>query len=160
MFDPTPISVSSSTDMAVPAEFAFDVLADPSSARVIDPAIREYRPDQVPMALGTRTTIKMRMWGIPMRAASLVVAWEPGRIMVMQGTKPTRPVRVTARHMFAPSRGPDSCRYTWEIDIEPVGRLGRVVAPFVARALAGNARAPGPRFKTEAERRWRRRPDT
>jgi hypothetical protein len=50
-----------SLDLDVPARYAFDFLADPGTATVIDPAIREYRPDSLPMRLGTRNVIRMRM---------------------------------------------------------------------------------------------------
>ena len=44
----------------VPPEYAFDFLADPSTAPIIDPAVIEYRPDDLPMREGVRVTIRKR----------------------------------------------------------------------------------------------------
>jgi hypothetical protein len=146
--------VAESVELDVPAQWAFDFLADPSTATVIDPAIREYRPDALPMRVGIRTTIRLRMWGLPLRAVSVVQEWEPGVRMVMANERPARPVRIVARHRFAPA-GAQRCTYTWEIDVVPTGRLGTPVAHLLARFLRGNARAQQVRFKAEVERRWR-----
>jgi hypothetical protein len=64
--------------LEVPAHYAFNFLADPATAKVIDPAILEYRPDPLPMRLGTRNAIRLRMWGVPLRATSIVQEWQPG----------------------------------------------------------------------------------
>jgi hypothetical protein len=145
--------VAESVELDVPAQWAFDFLADPTTATVIDPAIREYRPDALPMRVGTRTTIRMRMWGLPLRAVSVVQAWEPGVRMVMANERPARPVRIVARHRFA-AAGADRCTYTWEIEVVPTARLAAPVAHLMARFLRGNAQAQQVRFKAEVERRW------
>jgi hypothetical protein len=153
--------VAESVELDVPAQWAFDFLADPTTATVIDPAIREYRPDALPMGLGTRTTIRMRMWGLPLRAVSVVQEWEPGVRMEMANERPARPVRIVARHRFAPAPAPagaERCTYTWEIDVVPTVRFAAPVAHLMARFLRGNARAQQVRFKAEVERRWRTRP--
>src|SRR5215207_7092851 len=96
-----------------------------AAAPVIDPAVREYRPDTVPMAVGTRTLVRLRLWGLPLRAPSVVTAWEPGRHMAMASERPSRPVRVLATHEFAARPG-DRCRYTWSVTVQARGRVGRV----------------------------------
>ena len=141
------------TTLRVPASYAFAFLADPSTARVIDPAIREYRPDRLPMGEGTRTLVRFRMWGIPVRAVSEVRVWEEGRRMVMENVKPAGPVRVIATHSFVPDG--DSCRYTWAIELRPTGPLGRLVGPRFSRFMHANAKAQQDRLKHEVERRLR-----
>jgi ligand-binding SRPBCC domain-containing protein len=144
---------SETTRLAVPAGVAFDFLADPSTARLIDPAIREYRPDTVPLRVGTRIRIRLRLWGLPVRAESVVRAWDEGRRMVMESVRPSWPVRVVATHSFAPDG--EGCTYTWAVEVVPAGRLGRVVARPLLRSLAANARAQQIRFGTEVVRRPR-----
>ena len=146
--------ISERVDLDVPAGYAFDFLADPSTATVIDPAIREYRPDTLPLRVGTRNVIRMRMWGLPVRAVSVVQAWEPGVRMVMENVRPSRPVRVVGTHRFE-ATGADRCTYTWAIDLHPVGPLGPVAARLLGRFMASNARAQQVRLKAEVERRWR-----
>jgi hypothetical protein len=152
----TTVHVAERTELDVPAGYAFDFLADPSTATVIDPAIREYRPDTLPMRSGTRNVIRMRMWGLPVRAVSVVKEWEPGARMVMENERPSWPVRVVATHRFEPA-GTDRCAYTWAIDLHPVGPLGRVAARLLGRFLRANAAAQQVRLKAEVERRWRSR---
>jgi hypothetical protein len=150
------VGFSVSAVFDVPAAYAFDFLADPSTATVIDPAIREYRPESLPMGLGTRNTIRMRMWGLPVRAESVVRAWEPGARMVMANERPARPVKVVGTHRFEPA-GAESCTYTWAIDFVPVGLLGPVAARALCRFMRANAVAQQERFKAEVERRWQAR---
>lgn len=146
--------VAESIDLDVPAHYAFDFLADPSTARIIDPAVRAYRPDAVPMREGTRTDIRFRMWGLPVRAVSVVKQWEPGVRMVMESERPSRPVRVIATHRFE-AAGRQRCTYTWEIELVPAGPLGSTAAWVVGRFMRTNAEAQQARLKAEVERRWR-----
>jgi hypothetical protein len=135
--------------LEVPAHYAFDFLADPSTARLIDPMIREYRPDTAPMGVGTRNVLRLRVWGVPLRSESIVEAWEPGVLMRMASTRPTRPVKVLAEHRFEPL-GDERCRYTWMITCEPTVPGGRVVARLFGRLLAANADAR----QRESVARW------
>jgi hypothetical protein len=146
-------TITSSVRLGVPAAYAFEFLADPATASVIDPAIRDYRPETLPMDVGTRTRIRMRVWGLPVRAESVVRAWEPGRRMVMENVKPTRPVSVVGTHAFEDEG--DSCTYTWTVDVTPVGVVGRVAAPLFARFMGRNVVGQRDRFRREVERRWR-----
>jgi Polyketide cyclase / dehydrase and lipid transport len=148
------VGFSVSTGFEVPAGYAFDFLADPSTAPVIDPAISEYVPDSRPMREGTRNRIRFRLWGLPVRAVSVVRVWEPGHRMVMANERPARPVRAVATHLFDPD-GPDRCTYTWQIDFEPTVPLGGLPARLLCRAMRANANAQQQRFKAEVERRWR-----
>jgi hypothetical protein len=140
----------------VPAEYAFDFLADPSTAILIDPMIREYRPDASPMDVGTRNVIRLRVWGLPLRSQSVVTAWEPGVLMRMESTRPSRPVKVSAEHRFE-AVGDEQCHYTWTITCEPTMPGGGPVARLFGRFFAANADAQRVRFATEVRRRWEAR---
>ena len=141
-----------STTIKAPPTFVFDFLADPTTAPLIDPAIREYRPDQLPMRVGTRNLIRMRIWGLPVRAESLVTEWVAGRRMVMEGVKPKHPVKVSAVHTFEDDG--DDCRYTWTMEVEATGLLGRLIARRFASFLQSNADAQQHLLRAEVERRW------
>jgi hypothetical protein len=153
----TTATVSETIVLDVPAHYAFNFLADPATAKVIDPAILEYRPDPLPMRLGTRNAIRLRMWGVPLRATSIVKEWQPGARMVMASERPARPVRVVAHHHFEPT-GPDRCRYTWQIDVVPTGPFGTLAARLFSRFLRSNAAIQQDRFKAAVERRWHAEP--
>jgi hypothetical protein len=148
-----PPGFAATCELAVPAPYAFEFLADPTTATIIDPAIREYRPDALPMGLGTRNRIRMRVWGVPVRAESEVTAWEPGALMVMSSVRPTRPFAVVATHRFEPVAD-DRCRYTWAVSAVS-GALGRPAARAFVRFMRTNAEAQQIRFAAEVERRWR-----
>lgn len=139
--------------LPVPASFAFAFLADPSTAPVIDPAVREYQPDHLPMGVDTRNLIRLRMWGIPLRVVSVVREWEEGHRMVMENVKPRRPVTVTASHTFEPDG--DACTYTWAMAFEGHGVLGCLLGPRVARFMHANAKTQQVRLRTAVEQRWR-----
>jgi hypothetical protein len=144
---------SESTPLEVPAEYAFAFLADPSTAHVIDPAVREYKPDSLPMREGTRNLIRFRMWGIPLRVVSVVREWELGRRMVMENVKPSWPVRAVATHSFAPDG--ETCTYTWAMEFHSSGPFGALVGRIFARFMQSNAKAQQRLFQKEVERRFR-----
>lgn len=137
----------------VPPVYAFDFLADPSTAPIIDPAVIEYLPDEVPMRQGVRVKIRMRAWGLPARLESVVTEWEPGERMVMIGARPSRPIKVTATHVFNAST--EGCLYTWAMSFEPNVPFGRFVAALSCRFMHRNAQRQQQRFKAHVESRWR-----
>jgi hypothetical protein len=141
-----------SIEMAVPPQFAFDFLADPSTAAVIDPAVVEYRPDTDPMALGTRNYIRFKMWGLPLTVTSLVTEWEPGSRMILENVKPSRPTRAIATHSFDTTGS--GCRYTWSMEMVRTGLGGGLLARLFCRFMQKNAQAQQVRFKAEVERRY------
>ena len=53
-------------ELPASVEVAFATLADPSTAHVIDPAVRRYEPDAFPMAVGTRIRIAMTVFHLPL----------------------------------------------------------------------------------------------
>jgi hypothetical protein len=145
-------SFSESITLRVPPPYAFDFLADPSTASIIDPAVIEYQPDELPMRQGVRVKIRMRAWGVPTRIESVVAEWVPGRRMVMQGVRPTRPMTVTATHTFDSST--EGCTYNWAMTFEPNAPLGRFVITPSCRFMRRNAQRQQQRFKTHVESRW------
>ena len=145
------------TPLAVPADYAFDFLADPSTAKVIDPAVREYTPDALPMRQGTRNVIRFRMWGIPLRVVSVVREWEPGRRMVMENVRPSWPVRAVAAHSFTPDG--EGCSYTWAMEFHASGPVGALVGRAFGRFMHANAKAQQRLLRVEVERRFRSEPN-
>lgn len=143
---------SESIDLRVPPAYAFDFLADPSTAPIIDPAVIEYRPDELPMRQGVRVKIRMRAWGVPTSIESVVAEWVPGRTMVMQGVRPSRPMTVTATHSFDSSM--EGCTYSWAMTFEPNAPFGRFVVAPSCRFMRRNAQRQQQRFKTHVEARW------
>ena len=142
--------------LRVPPEYAFDFLADPSTAPIIDPAVIAYRPDDLPMRQGVRVKIRMRAWGLPTTIESVVAEWVPGRRMVMQGVRPSRPMTVTATHTFDTST--EGCTYNWAMTFEPNAPLGRFVVTPSCRFMRRNAQRQQQRFKTHVEARWQADP--
>jgi ligand-binding SRPBCC domain-containing protein len=147
-----PPSFSESTQLDVPADYAFAFLADPSTAHVIDPAVREYTPDSLPMRQGTRNLIRFRMWGVPLRVVSVVKEWQQGRRMVMENVEPSWPVRAIATHSFAPDG--EACTYTWAMEFRSSGPLGAIIGHVFARFMHSNAKAQQRLFQEEVERRF------
>jgi hypothetical protein len=149
-------SFSETIALGVPAEYAFDYLADPLTAPIIDPAVIEYLPDRLPMQQGTHVQIHMRAWGVPTKIETVVTNWEPGKRMDMRGVRPTRPITVTATHTF--DTIPQGCLYTWAMTFQPNAPLGRLAAGPSRRFMQRNARRQQIRFKTHVETRWRAEP--
>ena len=134
---------------ATPAE-AFDYLADPSTASVIDPAVISYEPDTDPMQVGTRNKIRFRMLGIRLTMYSQVREWEPSHRMVIESVKPAWPVRGVATHTFEPHA--DGTLYTWAMEIRPAP-MGFLFSGLFSNFMQKNARGQQQRFKDAIERR-------
>lgn len=144
-------SFSESIEISVSPEEAFDFLADPQTAHIIDPAVVYYRPERVPMDVGVRNHIKARFYGVPMKFVSEVKVWEPGHRMVLKNIKPDRPVRAVATHLF--ERHERSTRYTWSMEIHRTGPGGALIARIFRRLMQRNARKQQARFKEIIESR-------
>lgn len=128
----------------------FSFLADPSTARVIDPAIVSYEPDGGTMGLGVHNRIRLRMLGIPMQVVSETTVWKPDALMVFRSIKPAKPVVTLATHSF--EAHPDGTTYTWSMEFVPTGFGGRLVATVAARMFERNARVQQQRVRAELER--------
>jgi hypothetical protein len=128
---------------------AFAYLADPATASIIDPAVISYVPDSLPMRIGTRNTIRVRMYGIPVTMVSRTIEWEEGRRMVIESVQPARPIRGTATHLFEEIL--EGTRYTWSMEITPTGFGGRFFGRVMTIAMRRNARKQQARFKRVME---------
>ena len=140
---------SESTVIHATPERAFAYLADPATAPIIDPAVISYEPDSLPMRAGTTNTVRVRLFGIPMTMVSRTMEWEEGRRMVLESIRPARPVRGRATHLFEPH--PEGVRYTWSMEMTPVGPGGRVAARLMTVMMRRNARQQQARFKRALE---------
>jgi hypothetical protein len=130
-------------------ETAFAYLADPATASVIDPAVRSYEPDSLPMRAGTTNTIRVRMYGVPMTMVSCTLEWEEGRRMVLASIKPARPMVGTATHLF--ERHPAGTLYTWSMEMKPNGPGGRLLSRLMTVMMRRNARKQQARLKRVLE---------
>lgn len=86
----------------------------PEIAPLIDPAVREWRPDRQPVDVGTRFTIRAKLGLLPIRGTSEVTRWEPPRAATFVSVKGSGPMRMTATHTFAPVA--NGTHYTWCIE--------------------------------------------
>lgn len=143
------IGFSESTVLGVPPQEAFDFLADPSTAHVIDPAVISYEPEGGTMGAGVRNRIRARAFGVPMRMVSETTAWEPGRRMTMESVRPARPFVAVATHTFEDH--PDGTRYTWSMEFRPNTPGGGLLARLFCGFMRRDARAQGARFKRAVE---------
>ena len=129
---------SVTTVLPHPPKVVFDLLADPTSAPLIDPSVISYEPDGGTMALGVRNTVRFRAFGIPMSAVSETITWRPNELMQFRALRPRRPFVTTATHSFEPDvRG---TAYTWSMTFEPTAIGGRLLARVALRFFARNAR--------------------
>ena len=103
---------------------AWEAVMSPEIAPLIDPAVREWRPDRTPVDVGTRFTIRARLGILPIRGTSEVTRWEPPRTAHFASVSGSGPMRMIATHTFAPA-GADTT-YTWRIEFR---------GPWVAVAL-------------------------
>lgn len=132
---------SVATRIRATPERVFWFLADPSTASVIDPAVRSYEPEGGTMGLGVRNHIRMKMLGVPVKLMSETIEWKPGSRMGFRSIKPRRPVICVATHLFEPC--PEGTLYTLSMDFVPTGVGGRLVAGLSAALLGRNAIAQG-----------------
>jgi hypothetical protein len=106
--------VQRTTVLRGPPELAWNAVMSPDVAPMIDPAVREWSPDRLPIDVGTRFTIRGRIGILPIRGVSEAVRWEPPHLVVFVSVKGSRPLRVTATHAFETSG--EGTRYTWCMD--------------------------------------------
>lgn len=103
---------------------AWEAVMSPEIAPIVDPAVREWRPDRDPIDVGTRFSIRARLGVLPIRGTSEVTRWEPPRTASFASVKGSGPMTMTATHAFEPEG--EGTRYTWSIEF---------VGPWPAVAL-------------------------
>jgi carbon monoxide dehydrogenase subunit G len=111
---------------------AFAFVADFANAERWDPGVASsVRMDAGPVRVGARYRLGVRMGGRVAPMDYEVVAFEPGRAVVLEGTG--RGVRATDEILFTPTTTGTRIDYT--ADIRLVGPF-RAFAPFAGGALA------------------------
>jgi hypothetical protein len=118
---------------------AWHAVMAPDIAPLIDPSVRTWQPDTEPPDVGTRYVIRGRLGGVPFRAMSEVVTWEPNRRAVFHNVRPAWPLRMVATHTFEPV-GTDT-RYTWRVDVGGPPLVSRLIASLLRRAMSAQASA-------------------
>ena len=105
----------------------------PDIAPIIDPGVREWRPDREPVGIGTRFTIRARLGMLPIRGTSEVIEWDPPRRATFVSVRGAGPMRMTATHTFAPDG--DRTDYTWSIEFRGAWPLTALGARLFRRAI-------------------------
>ena len=112
---------------------AWAALMSPDVAPIIDPSVREWRPDREPIGVGTRFTIRGRLGLLPIRGTSEVVRWEPHELAIFQSVQGSGPLQITATHALEPLD--EGTRYTWRMEFEGPAPLGAMSAWLFRRAI-------------------------
>jgi uncharacterized protein YndB with AHSA1/START domain len=118
---------------------AWHAIMAPDIAPIIDPGVSMWQPDTEPPGVGTRFAIRGRLGGVPFRATSEVVTWDPNRRAVFRNVKPSWPLRLVATHTLKPVGS--TTRYTWRIDVSGPPPASRVIACLFRRSMAAQASA-------------------
>ena len=127
------------TTLPGPPAAAWQAVMSPDTAPLIDPGVRLWQPDTEPTSVGTRYAIRGRVGGVPFRATSEVVTWEPNRRAVFRNVRPAWPLRMVATHTFE-LVGAET-RYTWRIDVSGPPPVSRLIASLFRRSMAAQATA-------------------
>ena len=65
--------VDRTTVIPSPPDVVFAAVMSPDTAPLIDPGVREWRPDTEPIGVGTRFSIRGRLGALPIRGTSVGV---------------------------------------------------------------------------------------
>jgi len=114
-------------------EAAWSAVMSPEIAPIIDPAVREWRPDREPIDVGTRFRIRGRIGILPVRGTSEVVRWEPHEIAIFQSVQGAGPMAITATHAF--DLTDEGTRYTWRMDFDGPTPMAAFSAWLFDRAI-------------------------
>jgi hypothetical protein len=137
-------TIDRSTTLHSPPSLVFAVVMSPDTARLIDPAVREWRADTRPIGMGTRFSIRGRLGRLPIRGTSEVIGWDPPTFAEFRSVAPTWPFCMTARHRFNEHSG-GGTDYTWTISFHERSIVARPLIAIGTRlfkqALAAQADA-------------------
>jgi hypothetical protein len=127
-----PVDVTTEATIRRPLDEVAGFAADPDNAPKwyvnIDAA--EWRTPR-PLAVGSRVTFVARFLGRRLEYTYELVAWEPGRRLVMRTAEGPFPMETT--YTWEPA-GDGATRMTLRNRGEPAG-FSRVFAPFIAAAM-------------------------
>lgn len=128
--------VDRTTVIPSPPDAVFAAVMSPDTAPLIDPGVREWRPDAEPIGVGTRFSIRGRLGVLPIRGTSECVRWEPPLLAEFRSIV-TWPAQMTAQHRFEP-RADGGTNYTWSITFREVSIISRPLVAVTARLFARN----------------------
>ena len=143
MTDPPDFSFTETLFLRVPPEEAFEFVAEPANGPSFDPTIVAITTDPYPMRVGSINRVTARLFGIPVRALSRVVEFEPGCRMVVESVRPTWPARVRAIHRLEPVEG--GTRYDYTVEYRPA-RFGRLFARLACASMRRTTHAAARRL--------------
>jgi hypothetical protein len=101
----------------------------------IEPLNFEPRGEQ---RVGTLNDLSGRIAGIPMRAVSRTVAWEPPRRCAFESVRPSWPISTMVTETFEASDS--GAQHTIRYEVTPCGLLGRLPALLVCRLMRRSRR--------------------
>ena len=120
-------------------EETFAFVAEPANGPRFDPTIHSISSDPYPMRLGSRNTVRIRLFGLPVRSETRVVAFEPGRSMTILSERPIWPMRARAIHVFEPDS--EGTRYTYRVELSAARGMGWLVSRLGASWRRSTERA-------------------
>jgi len=121
------------TLLSAPPRAVWDAVMSPELAPIIDPAVREWRPDREPIEVGTRFTIRGRVGLMPIRGTSEAVRWEPPELAILQSVQGPGPMQILATHSFEATD--EGTRYTWRMDFDGPAPMAAFGAWLFGRAI-------------------------
>ena len=131
--------VDRTTVISRPPDVVFAAVTSPDTAPLIDPGVREWRPDTEPIGVGTRFTIRGRLGVVPIRGTSETVRWEPPLLAEFRSVVKS-PAQLIAQHRFEP-RADGGTNYTWSITFRERSIISRPLVALTARLFARNLAA-------------------
>ena len=137
-------TIDRATTLHSPPSLVFAVVISPDTARLIDPAVREWRADTRPIGMGTRFSIRGRLGRLPIRGTSEVIAWDPPTFAEFRSVAPTWPFCMTARHRFDEHSG-GGTDYTWTISFHERSIVARPLIAYRHTPFQAGACCPGRR---------------
>ena len=87
---------------------------------------------------GVLNHITMKILGLPVRAVSRTMIWDPPSTCAFESVKPSWPVTTRITEMFRPSGG--LTEHVIEYEVDGRGAIGSVVAPIFCRMMRRNRR--------------------
>lgn len=97
----------------------------------------EFEP-QGPQAAGVLNRLTVRVFGLPFRAVSRTITWDPPSVCAFESVRPSWPFRTHITEEFRPLD--QSTEHVIDYEVTPSGAIGAIVAPIVCRVMNRNRR--------------------
>jgi len=127
------VSFVSTIDLPASPESSWAFVVDRGGE--LEPLSFEPRGEQ---RVGTLNDLSGRVAGIPIRAVSKTVEWDPPRRCAFESVKPSWPISARIVETFEPSG--TGTRHTIHYEVTPGGLLGRLPALVVCRLMRRSRR--------------------